>query len=126
MAVQVVAYGHARTKPAHMPMAPAVSVQRALDQVGLSLDQIKTIKNHSPFIVNDLYLAKALGLDAETFNNYGTSLVFGHPQGPTLARLLIEPSKRPPSRVVAMPGDWLRRRRLCGGADRQGGVKRFR
>ncbi|SEN10621.1 thiolase family protein [Halomonas caseinilytica] len=90
MAVQVVAYGHARTKPAHMPMAPAVSVQRALDQVGLSLDQIKTIKNHSPFIVNDLYLAKALGLDAETFNNYGTSLVFGHPQGPTLARLLIE------------------------------------
>lgn len=90
MAVQVVAYGHARTKPAHMPMAPAASVQRALDQAGLSLDQIKTIKNHSPFIVNDLYLAKALGLDAETFNNYGTSLVFGHPQGPTLARLLIE------------------------------------
>ncbi|WP_328716664.1 thiolase family protein [Halomonas elongata] len=90
MAVQVVAYGHARTKPAHMPMAPAASVQRALDQAGLSLDEIKTIKNHSPFIVNDLYLAKALGLDAETFNNYGTSLVFGHPQGPTLARLLIE------------------------------------
>lgn len=54
MAVQVVAYGHARTKPAHMPMAPAASVQRALDQAGLSLDQIKTIKNHSPFIVNDL------------------------------------------------------------------------
>lgn len=90
LAVQVVAYGHARTKPAHMPMAPAESVKRALDQAGLTLDQIKTVKNHSPFIVNDLHLAKALGLDAHGFNNYGTSLVFGHPQGPTLARLLIE------------------------------------
>ncbi|WP_275286737.1 thiolase family protein [Halomonas elongata] len=90
LAVQVVAYGHARTKPAHMPMAPASAAQRALEQAGVTLDQIKTVKNHSPFIANDLHLAKALGLDAETFNNYGTSLVFGHPQGPTLARLLIE------------------------------------
>lgn len=88
--VQVLAYGHARTKPAHMPMAPASAAQRALDQAGLSIDQVGTVKNHSPFIVNDLHLAKALGLEAERFNNYGTSLVFGHPQGPTLARLLIE------------------------------------
>ncbi|WP_242597156.1 hypothetical protein [Billgrantia sulfidoxydans] len=90
LAVQVVAYGHARTKPAHMPMAPATSVKRALERSGLTLDQIKTVKNHSPFIANDLHLAKALGLDANTFNNYGTSLVYGHPQAPTLARLLIE------------------------------------
>ena len=90
MVVQVVAYGHARTKPAHMPMAPADSVKRALARADLRLDQIKTIKNHTPFIANDLHLAKALGLDAHTFNNYGTSLVYGHPQAPTLARLLIE------------------------------------
>ncbi|MFY0992930.1 thiolase family protein [Halomonas sp. C05BenzN] len=90
LAVQVVAYGHARTQPAYMPMAPAAAAKRALDQAGLSADQVATIKNHSPFIVNDLHLAKALGLDANAFNNYGTSLVFGHPQGPTLARLLIE------------------------------------
>ncbi|WP_416139338.1 thiolase family protein [Halomonas sp. HK25] len=88
--IQVLAYGHARTKPAHMPMAPASAAQKALDQAGLTIDQITTIKNHSPFIVNDLHLAKTLGLDAHSFNNYGTSLVFGHPQGPTLARLLIE------------------------------------
>lgn len=90
MAVQVVAYGHARTRPAHMPMAPAESVKRALERADLRLDQIKTIKNHTPFIVNDLHLSKALGLDAHTINNYGTSLVYGHPQAPTLARLLIE------------------------------------
>ncbi|MBB3191952.1 thiolase family protein [Halomonas cerina] len=90
LVVQVLSYGHARAKPAHMPMAPASAAQKALDQAGLSIGQITTIKNHSPFIVNDLHLAKALGLDAAQFNNYGTSLVFGHPQGPTLGRLLIE------------------------------------
>src|SRR5690554_158373 len=90
LAVQVVAYGHARAKPAHMPMAPASAAQRALDQAGLTIGQMKSIKNHSPFIANDLHLAKAMEVDANTFNNYGTSLVFGHPQGPTLARLLIE------------------------------------
>jgi len=35
-------------------------------------------------------LAKELGIKAEGFNNYGSSLVFGHPQGPTTGRLLIE------------------------------------
>lgn len=90
LAVQILAYGYARTKAAHMPMAPASAAQKALGLAGLTIEQITTIKNHSPFIVNDLHLAKALGLDATQFNNYGTSLVFGHPQGPTLARLLIE------------------------------------
>ncbi|MEE8412120.1 MAG: thiolase family protein, partial [Acidobacteriota bacterium] len=43
-----------------------------------------------PFAVNDLYLAKELGLDANDFNNFGSSLIFGHPQGPTGMRLVIE------------------------------------
>ena len=42
------------------------------------------------FIANDLFLAKELGIDAMHFNNYGSSLVFGHPQAPTLARLIME------------------------------------
>jgi acetyl-CoA acetyltransferase len=29
-------------------------------------------------------------IDAESFNNYGSSLIFGHPQGPTGARLIAE------------------------------------
>jgi acetyl-CoA acetyltransferase len=40
--------------------------------------------------VNDVYLAEALDLKIEGFNNYGSSLVFGHPQGPTGMRLIIE------------------------------------
>ncbi|HZN55945.1 MAG TPA: hypothetical protein VFB67_11575, partial [Candidatus Polarisedimenticolaceae bacterium] len=48
------------------------------------------IKTHNPFAVNDVYLAKTLGLTIDGFNNYGSSLIFGHPQAPTGMRLIIE------------------------------------
>ena len=62
----------------------------ALERAGLTVKDMAAIKNHNPFIVNDLYLAKELGIDGASFNNYGSSMVFGHPQAPTMARMLIE------------------------------------
>jgi acetyl-CoA acetyltransferase len=88
--IQVISYGYARAEKATMPTAPVPAVKMALDRSGLSVKDLTTIKNHNPFIVNDLYLAKALGINAMHFNNYGSSLVFGHPQAPTVGRLLIE------------------------------------
>jgi acetyl-CoA acetyltransferase len=88
--VQVISYGCVRTKKAFMPAAPAPAAKLALQKAGLTINDIKTIKNHNPFIANDLFLAKELGIDAMQFNNYGSSLVFGHPQAPTLARHIIE------------------------------------
>jgi acetyl-CoA acetyltransferase len=35
-------------------------------------------------------MAKELGLDVNAMNNYGSSLIFGHPQAPTGARLIME------------------------------------
>jgi len=35
-------------------------------------------------------MAKQMGIDAKQFNNYGSSLIFGHPQGPTAGRCIIE------------------------------------
>lgn len=88
--VQVISYGFNRTKKAFMPAAPAGAVQMALDRAGITIDDVVVIKNHTPFIANDLHLSKALGIDKQKINNYGSSLVFGHPQGPTVGRLLIE------------------------------------
>ena len=48
------------------------------------------IKTHNPFAANDVHLADKLGIDVNGFNNYGSSLIFGHPQGPTAGRLIIE------------------------------------
>ncbi len=88
--VQVVSYGFGREKPAFMPAAPAIASKMALQRAGISASDLVTVKNHNPFIANDLDLAKKLGIDPFDMNNYGSSMIFGHPQGPTLARLLIE------------------------------------
>ncbi|WP_200816607.1 thiolase family protein [Halobacillus sp. Marseille-P3879] len=88
--IQILSYGHSRVEKARMPTAPVPAVRMALEKAGLSIENITTIKNHNPFIVNDLYLGKALEIDPMHFNNYGSSLVFGHPQAPTVGRLVIE------------------------------------
>jgi len=88
--VQVISYGFNRAKKAFMPAAPAGAVRMALSNAGIGVTEVAVFKNHTPFIANDLHLAKELGLDKASINNYGTSLVFGHPQGPTVGRLLIE------------------------------------
>jgi acetyl-CoA C-acetyltransferase len=88
--IRIVSYGFSRVKKAHMAMAPVPAAQMALQQAGLKVDAISVIKTHNPFAANDIYMAKEMNLDVNTFNNYGSSLVFGHPQAPTAGRLIIE------------------------------------
>jgi acetyl-CoA acetyltransferase len=57
---------------------------------GLKITDMKVIKTHNPFATNDLNLAKKMGIDVMKFNNYGSSLIYGHPQGPTAGRGIIE------------------------------------
>jgi acetyl-CoA acetyltransferase len=90
--IQVVSYGFARVKQGFMPAAPGPAAQMALEKAGITAGDVKAIKSHNPFAVNDISLAKTLGIDVldGRFNNYGSSLIFGHPQGPTAGRLIIE------------------------------------
>jgi acetyl-CoA acetyltransferase len=93
--IQVLSYGFSRTKPGYMAAAPVPAARMALEHAGLTIQDIKVIKTHNPFIVNDLYFAKEMGIeaagtDAIGFNNYGCSMIYGHPQGPTAGRNIIE------------------------------------
>ena len=88
--IQVVSFGFARTKKAHMAAAVAPSAQMALDKAGIKAGDLGAIKTHNPFAANDIVMAKVLGLDLNGMNNYGSSLIFGHPQAATGARLMIE------------------------------------
>jgi acetyl-CoA acetyltransferase len=88
--IQVLSYGYARTKPAHMAAAVLPAVQMALDNANITVDDVKAIKTHNPFAANDVFLADKLNIDVNTMNNYGCSLIYGHPQGPTAGRLIIE------------------------------------
>ncbi len=88
--VKVLSYAQARTEKGFMAKATAPAAHAAMDTAGLTLDKIDVIKTHNPFAVNDIYLARELGIELESFNNYGSSLIYGHPQGPTGMRLIIE------------------------------------
>ncbi len=88
--IQIMSYGFHRTRPSFMPAAPVPAAQKALDALGIKIEDIAVIKTHNPFAANDLYMAKTMNIDPNSFNNYGSSMIFGHPQGPTVGRLLIE------------------------------------
>jgi acetyl-CoA acetyltransferase family protein len=88
--IRLVAFGQARVDAGFMPEAPVPAARRALAAAGLAIDDIAAIKTHNPFVVNDLVFADSFGLDAADFNHYGSSLVWGHPQGPTALRAVIE------------------------------------
>lgn len=79
-----------RVDPSLMPEAPTRAVEKLLARTGLGMDDIAVVKNHNPFAVNDAIFAKVLAYDWRKMNRTGSSLVFGHPQGPTLTRILIE------------------------------------
>lgn len=87
---RVVSYGYSRAKKGFMAMAVVPAAQMALANAGLRIGDIKVIKTHNPFAANDIYLANEMGIDVNGFNNFGSSLVFGHPQAPTAGRLIIE------------------------------------
>jgi len=88
--IQLLSYGTARVEKGYMAKAVVPAAQRALDAAGIAVKDCKVVKTHNPFAVNDIYMARELGIEAEEFNNNGSSLVFGHPQGPTGLRLIAE------------------------------------
>lgn len=79
-----------RTLPGLMPEAPALAVQKLLQKTGLTMDDMAVVKDHNPFAVNDAIFAKVLNYDWHKMNRTGSSLVWGHPQAPTLTRIVIE------------------------------------
>ncbi|MBS4025438.1 MAG: hypothetical protein KGZ96_07150, partial [Clostridia bacterium] len=52
-----------------------------LIQAGIGVGDVKAFKTHNPFAANDVHQAKVMGIDIMNMNNYGSSLVYGHPQG---------------------------------------------
>lgn len=88
--VRFVAKAEVRAGPGLMPEAPALAVQQLLKKTDVAMADIAVVKNHNPFAVNDAIFARMLEYDWRRMNTTGCSLVWGHPQGPTLTRLLIE------------------------------------
>jgi acetyl-CoA acetyltransferase len=78
------------TTKGYMPMAVLPAAKMALEKAGVEIDDVNTVKTHNPFVVNDIYLAREFGIDVMEFNNFGSPLIYGHPQSPTAGRCIIE------------------------------------
>ena len=88
--IRLVAIAQARAAVAMMPAAPIDAARRALAVAGVTIHDLAAIKSHNPFAVNDIIFARETGADLAQMNNYGCSLIWGHPQGPTGMRAIIE------------------------------------
>lgn len=88
--IRLLSTGQARADCKYMPAAPVPAARKALEAAGLSIDDIDVIKSHNPFAVNDIVFSRETGRDVMSFNNYGCSLIWGHPNGPTGMRATVE------------------------------------
>lgn len=88
--IQALAFAQGRAKKGFMPAANVPATKAALARAGIGIGDVKAIKTHNPFAVNDVYFSRQMGVKKEAMNNYGSSLIWGHPQGPTGMRSIIE------------------------------------
>jgi acetyl-CoA acetyltransferase len=88
--IQVLSYGRGRAKKGYMAQAVVPAAKQALHLADISIEDVQVIKTHNPFAVNDIYFSREMSVAPEAMNNYGSSLIWGHPQGPTGHRLIIE------------------------------------
>ncbi len=88
--VRIVSYGEGRADKGFMAMANVPASHQALQRASITIKDVKAVKTHNPFAVNDVYFAREMGIELSAMNRFGSSLVWGHPQAPTGARLIIE------------------------------------
>ncbi len=88
--IRILSFAQNRARKGFMPAAPVPAARQALALAGLNIGQVRAIKTHNPFAVNDIYFSREMGVTIEAMNRYGCSLIWGHPQGPTGMRLMEE------------------------------------
>ena len=87
---EILGFGMARAELAYMPEAPVPAAKKAMEKAGLTIADIDAVKTHNPFAANDIYFSSQTGFDVNKMNNYGSTLVWGHPQAPMGTRGIIE------------------------------------
>ena len=88
--VELLGFGTARVEKGYMPLAPVPAARKALLAAGLEFKDVAAVTTHNPFAVNDIVFNRETGFPLEKMNSYGCSLIWGHPQGPTGMRSVIE------------------------------------
>jgi acetyl-CoA acyltransferase len=104
--MRLVTYAFAGVEPELMGLGPVPATRRALEQAGLTLDDIGAFELNEPFAVQVLTWCDGLGVDPddERLNPYGGAIACGHPLAATGVRLMAQLAYRFPERPDARYG----------------------
>jgi acetyl-CoA acyltransferase len=87
---KLISYAVAGLEPKIMGMGPVYAVPKALEQAGLTLDQIDLIELNEAFASQSLAVIRELGLNEDIVNVNGGAIALGHPLGCTGAKLSVQ------------------------------------
>lgn len=85
---KIVSYGNAGLDPSIMGYGPVPSTKKALDKVGLTIDDIDLIEANEAFASQALAVKKDLNIPEDKINVNGGAIAIGHPIGASGARIL--------------------------------------
>jgi acetyl-CoA acyltransferase len=90
--MRLVGFAFAGVEPELMGIGPIPATRRALEQAGLTLDDVGLFELNEPFAVQVLTWCDGLGVDPEDerLNPYGGAIACGHPLAATGVRLLAQ------------------------------------
>jgi acetyl-CoA acyltransferase len=90
--MRLVSFAFAGVQPELMGIGPVPATRRALEQAGITLDDVGLFELNEPFAVQVLTWCEELGIapDDERLNPYGGAIAFGHPLAATGVRLMAQ------------------------------------
>ncbi|MGF3114935.1 acetyl-CoA C-acetyltransferase [Facklamia sp. P12937] len=81
--------GKAGVEPSLMGTGPIPATQNALNNVGLTIEDMDLIEGNEAFAVQSLVVNRELGIKDEIINVNGGAIALGHPIGCSGARILV-------------------------------------
>jgi acetyl-CoA acyltransferase len=90
--MRLVAFAFAGVEPELMGIGPIPATKRALEQAGITLDDVGLFELNEPFAVQVLTWCDGMGVDPEDerLNPYGGAIACGHPLAATGVRLMAQ------------------------------------
>jgi acetyl-CoA acyltransferase len=87
---KLLSYAVAGLEPRIMGVGPIYAIPKALEQAGMTLDQIELIELNEAFASQSLAVIRELQIDPNIVNVNGGAIALGHPLGCTGAKLSVQ------------------------------------
>jgi acetyl-CoA acyltransferase len=90
--MRLVSFAYAGVEPELMGLGPVPATKRALEQAGISIDDVGLFELNEPFAVQVLTWCEGMGVapDDPRLNPYGGAIACGHPLAATGVRLMAQ------------------------------------